>query len=339
MKEKIKNKFYILLIIFVTIIVLYFSLKDNFYTIIHQIFSADIKWLCVGIFLVMGYWFFKANVLYETTIKINPTFPFKKALRLTLVTQLVNAITPFSSGGQPYQVYALKKSGIKIADGTNIIIQNFIVYQIALVFLGLIAVFTNQFFHIFKEVGLLKHLVTIGFLCNTVVIIVLFIVAFAKKLDHFVIQNGINFLTKLHIIKDATKTRNNWKEYIENFHDGAKKLMEDKIHFLKQIIYNIVALSCLYLVPLTVLYSMGDYHSMTGFLTIITSAYVMLIGSFVPIPGGTGGLEYGFIAFFSNFINGSVVTSVMLLWRFITYYFGIIIGAIAFNTKEKGDQK
>lgn len=337
MKDQAKKKFYIALIILVTIGVLYFSLKDNFNEIIGQIIKADIKWLLVGILLVFGYWFLKSNVLYETTKKMKPEFTFKEAFKMTLVTQLVNALTPFSSGGQPYQVFALKKAGVKIAAGTNIIIQNFIVYQIALVTLGLVAVLSNHCFHIFKEVGLLKHLVTIGFICNTFVIVVLFIVAFAKKIDNFVIQKGITLLSKLHLVKDAKKQKENWKEYIKNFHQGAKQLMEDKWHFFRQIFYNLLALSCLYLVPLVVLYSMHDYTSINAPLTIITSAYVMLIGSFVPIPGGTGGLEYGFVAFFSNFIKGSLVTSVMLLWRFITYYFGIIVGAIALNIKEKGD--
>ena len=80
---------------------------------------------------------------------------------------------------------------------------------------------------------------------------------------------------------------------------------------------------------------MGDFTSYNLFLSIVTSAYVMLIGSFVPIPGGSGGLEYGFVAFFGNFLVGAKLTAVMLIWRFITYYLGIIIGAIMMNVKEK----
>ena len=61
----------------------------------------------------------------------------------------------------------------------------------------------------------------------------------------------------------------------------------------------------------------------------------MLIGSFVPIPGGTGGLEYGYSAFYGFFVKGSVLSASMLIWRFITYYLGIIIGGILFNTDKK----
>ena len=79
---------------------------------------------------------------------------------------------------------------------------------------------------------------------------------------------------------------------------------------------------------------MGDYSSVTPGVGVVTSAYIMIIGSFVPIPGGTGGLEYGFMQFYGNFIKGSVLSAAMLVWRFVTYYFGIILGAIALYIKR-----
>jgi len=79
---------------------------------------------------------------------------------------------------------------------------------------------------------------------------------------------------------------------------------------------------------------MNDFESVSAGITIITSAYVMIMGSFVPIPGGTGGLEYGFVNFFGKFLSGSKLSALMLVWRFITYYFCMIIGAIALGIKK-----
>ena len=100
------------------------------------------------------------------------------------------------------------------------------------------------------------------------------------------------------------------------------------------ILYNFIALCFLYLIPLFILYAMGNFNSFNAGIAIVTSAYVMIIGSFVPIPGGTGGLEYGFVQFYGNFITGSKLSAMMLVWRFITYYFAMIVGAIALNIKK-----
>lgn len=334
MKNK-KNILNIALLLLITGLVLYFSLKDDFNNIIHEIMTLNPIWFAIAILLMICYWLFKTIEVHHVICNFKKDYSFKQTLRLMLSTQFFNAITPFASGGQPFQIYMLNKSGIKLTDSTNIIIQNFIVYQIPLVFLGIIAILSNHYGHFFKEVGLLKYLVTLGFIINTLVIIGLFIIAFAKKTNKRIMHVIIRLLGKLHIIKNDEQKRNDFDHYINQFHQGAKQLFQNRKQFILSILYNLIALICLYLIPLALLFAMGDYFSLNIFQTITTSAYVMLIGSFVPIPGGTGGLEYGFIAFFGNFIIGSKLNAVMLLWRAITYYFGLIVGSIAFNIKEK----
>ena len=63
------------------------------------------------------------------------------------------------------------------------------------------------------------------------------------------------------------------------------------------------------------------------------------MGSFIPIPGASGGIEYGFSQFFQPFITGSQMAVVLLIWRFITYYLGMIVGAICFNFHQGGKKK
>ncbi len=334
-KSKLKSILSIVILITIAMLVLYTSLKDNYKEIINGLLSANKLWILVAILFVFGYWFFKSIIFYNFTKKFDKRYTFRKAFKLQLVTNFFNAVTPFSSGGQPFQIYTLKKQGIDLTSSTNIIIENFIVYQIALVTLGIISIICNRIFHMFDSVGILKNLVTVGFIANTVVIIGLFIVAFAKKLNKKIVGFTISILHKLKVVKDKEKKLADWNEYINNFHEGAKILIADKWFFIRSILCAAVALCCLYLVPVILLYSTGDYTSFNGAISIVACAYVMLIGSFVPIPGGTGGLEYGFLAFYGNYLTGSNLHVIMILWRFITYYLGMIVGAVAVNIKEK----
>ena len=338
-KSKLKSIFSIILLIVIAGLVLYFSLRDNYKEILNGIINANKAWLLFGIFLIMGYWFFKALIFYRFTRKFKKDYSFKKAFKLQLLTNFFNAVTPFSSGGQPFQVYTLKKQGVELTDSTNIIIENFIVYQIALVSLGIISIIANSIFHFFTDVHVLKYLVTIGFIMNTLIIIGLFLIAFGRRFNKFVVSKVIRLLAKIKIVKKEEKTLENWNTYINNFHEGAKILIADKKFFFRAVLDAFLALTCQYLIPVVILYSTGDYTSFNGLISIVACSYVMLIGSFVPIPGGTGGLEYGFIQFYGNFIGGTTLRVIMILWRAVTYYFGLIVGAIAVNIKEKGDKK
>lgn len=334
-QNSIKNKINIAVLILITILVLFFSLKDDFNEVIHQIVNVNPIWLFVGVLLVLAYLCLRSVDLYQLIKRVNPDYTLKKATKLMISTQFFNAITPFATGGQPFQIYMLKKDGVSIPEGTNIIVQNFILYQIALVMLGSIAIITNYFCHFYQEIDILKNLVTIGFIMNFLVIVGLFIISFAKKFNKRLINLAIDILTKLKLLKNPVVKKKEWEAYINRFHKGAKVLISNKRYFAAAVGRNMCALICLYLVPLAIVFSMRDYTSLNAVKTVVTSAYVMLIGSFVPIPGGTGGLEYGYVTFFGNFLAGSKLKASMLVWRFLTYYFGMFAGAITFNLKGR----
>jgi len=235
------------------------------------------------------------------------------------------------------EVYYLSKLGIRASKGTNIIIQNFILYQIALIIHGILAVALNYNFHFFKEVAILKELTLIGFVINTLVGIGLLFISFSTKFNKKIIDMLIWIGCKFKIVKDKEKTINTWTERLEEFHESAALLSAKKWLFVKGVIYNFVALCVFYVIPLFVIYGMGNFN-INAIEAITASAYVLIIGAFVPIPGGSGGIEYGFMQFYGNFISGSILSASLLVWRFITYYLGIILGAIMINF-FKGDVK
>lgn len=329
-----KNAF---LLLAVTLVILYFVLKDDFASIVDTLLKMNWCWLlvaviCYGIFLI-----FK-SLAFQTTVKQEKKdITFTRSLIHNTIIQFFNGITPFSTGGQPMEIYMLKKQGIRYSKGTNIILQTFIFYQTALVLYGIIAVSLNACFHYFNKVPLLKNLILIGFLINTLVVVALFIIAFSKKLNQVLLRIMIKLLHKIRIVKNQEEALEKWNERLEKFHDCAIHLKQNKMLFVKGVIYQFISLTFFYIIPLFLAFSMHDYHSLDPIKAIVSSAYVLIIGSFVPIPGASGGIEYGFLAFFGNFLSGSILPSMLLMWRFITYYLGMIIGAILFSL-DKGEK-
>lgn len=335
MKNNLKKIFNFLLLLTIAVLVLYFSLKDDYNTIVDLILSMNKIWVIVAILLVFSYYFFRAIVIKKLANKFNEKYSFKSSLRMVLETNFFHAVTPFATGGQPYEIYSLTKRNLKITEATNVSIQNFIVYQIAIVLLGILALLYNYFFHIFSG-SLLKNLVVIGFLINFIVIVALFVLTFTKKINKVIIKFILKLLHTLRIIKNEEDKEKEINEYLKDFNEGAKLLLNDKFEFIINIFLELISLCGLYLVPLALLYATGDYTSFNSIEAIVTSAYVMLIGSFVPIPGGTGGLEYGFVTFYGTFLTSNLVKAIMLVWRVVTYYLGMLIGAIVLSIKKEG---
>lgn len=332
--KNIKKNSAILLII--TIVVLFFLLKDNMGEIFSTLSKINLLYLLVAIMLYFAYIISKAYIIYKC-VDEKDKLSFKEAIKHNIITQFFNGITPFSTGGQPMEVYMIAEHNIKVSKATSVTLENFIFYQTALVIYGVIAVVCNLTFNLFPKVALLKHLVLLGFIINSLVAVGLYAIMLSKTVTKKISNTIIKLLGKLKIIKDTSKAKSSCQEKLEEFHYISKDLLKRKKTFIFGILINLFGLTCLYIIPLFIMYGLHDFTSLNPISAITSSAYVLLIGSFVPIPGASGGIEYGFIKFFGNFMPVVILNSLLITWRFITYYLGMILGGFLFSTEKESD--
>lgn len=332
--KNIKKNSAILLII--TIVVLFFLLKDNMGEIFSTLSKINLLYLLVAIMLYFAYIISKSYIIYKC-VDEKDKLSFKEAIKHNIITQFFNGITPFSTGGQPMEVYMIAEHNIKVSKATSVTLENFIFYQTALVIYGVIAVVCNWTFNLFPKVALLKHLVLLGFIINSLVAVGLYAIMLSKTVTKKISNTIIKLLGKLKIIKDTSKAKSSWQEKLEEFHYISKDLLKRKKTFIFGILINLFGLTCLYIIPLFIMYGLHDFTSLNPISAITSSAYVLLIGSFVPIPGASGGIEYGFIKFFGNFMPVVILNSLLITWRFITYYLGMILGGFLFSTEKESD--
>lgn len=334
MKNLKKHSFILLL---VTLLVLYLVLKDNFSQIMGLLLSMKLGYLLLAVIFIFLYWVFKSIAMDIVARHYSKSIKGFNIFKQIVITQFFNGITPFSTGGQPMQIYMLKKSNISLAKSTNIVMQDFMMYQVALVLYGIFAVIANYRFGFFESVPLLRRLVFLGFLINTLVCLMVVILCFSKKTSKKIFDLCFKILSKIKFIKNPNEVREKWNNRLLEFQESADLFMRNKSLFLKGTILNILALTSYYIIPFFIILGMRDTTNMSVLNVIVSSAYTLVIGSFVPIPGGTGGIEYGFLKFFGNVNNGSTLSAMLLMWRFITYYLGMIIGGVMFSF-YRGDE-
>ena len=62
MNKKVKNLLSFLIIALVTLLVLYFSLKDDYDIIVNEILKMNKIWILVSFLLLLSYWFFNKSL-------------------------------------------------------------------------------------------------------------------------------------------------------------------------------------------------------------------------------------------------------------------------------------
>ena len=72
----------------------------------------------------------------------------------------------------------------------------------------------------------------------------------------------------------------------------------------------------------------ADWSFMDHFLVYARSETMYVITQFSPTPGGSGVMELVFSGFFADYISKPIGSLAALLWRLITYYPYLIVGAL-----------
>lgn len=332
-----KILFNLIIILIVLAIVLYLSLKDNYEEIISYILKMNPLWFLVAVIFYLLFRGLIGVTSYYMARLNKAKISLKKMLQINYIIPFFHGVTPFAGGGQPMEIYFLHNEKISIDKSTNITLQNFLIYQTALVIICIFSVIYNQIFGIFPKDSLMKKLVILGFVINMFILLLAIFISFSTKFVRFATRKVIGFLYKIKIVKDKKETKAKFDEIVNQYHKNALIITKNKKKFLIYVIVNIFAIAFFYLIAYAVCMGMG--LNVNFIEIIVMTTYVMMIGNFVPIPGGTGGVEYAFIFFFGYHIAGGVLTAIMLVWRFVSYYLAMIIGGIALAFYRKKERE
>lgn len=336
-----KKKIYINLITIIVVVslVLIVSLNYNFDEVMYHIVNMNLLWFIIAI-VVMMLSRLIIGICSYMVVKINGEHVnIWKMIQINYIIPFFHGITPFSGGGQPMEIYYLHSEGISKTKSTNIVLQNFILFQSALIIISIIAVLYNYFFNLFPSDSFMRGLVTLGFIINFLVLLFSYMLSFSKKVNKFILNKGLSFLSKIKIIKNVDTAREKLNNYINKFYTSAAFLKKQKGKVVIVLLLNVISLIVQYSVPYVVAVGMG-VNNLSFIMMVVATTYVMMIGSFVPIPGGTGGIEYGFVYFVGYIIDETgLVTAIMLIWRLISYYFSMVIGAISLIFYRKKGNK
>lgn len=331
-----KYKINIIILICVSLLIMFLIMKDNFNEIIDNLLNANIFYLFLALIFMILSVLFQSFSMHLYLKELDKNYKFKDTFILMFSALFFNAITPFSSGGQPFQVYLLNKQGIKISESTNALLQNFLSYQLALITLGTIAIIINHFIEAIPNTSLLRHIVIIGFIVNVIVLALIIYLGKAKNLNTKMFNKIFNFIFSLKFIKNREVLKEKANKKIDEFYESGNYFKNNKYILLKAYSFNLVSLIILYIIPMFIFFSIKVYD-VNVIESIVCSSYTYFVGSFVPIPGGTGGLEYAFIEFFRVFSSSALISTCMILWRFVTYYLSMILGSLSLVFVKKVD--
>ena len=341
MKKKLNIKLIfniISLLVPIGFIIYFFVSEQGFMDLIENVSKLNKFWLCMGVLSQLLSVTVDSFVLYKLTLSYDKTYTLRKSFKATAVGQFFSVITPAAVGGQPMQIYCLTKQGIDPGVASSCLIQKFLVYQTTITIYSFIAMLCN--FNLFY--GELKNLMLtlafVGFSLHVIVVMLIYIFSFNKKLASFITNFFFKLLTKIKIIKDPEKQLDKFKKQLDFFHESNSKLYKNKKLLILSFVLTALQLTFLFAIP-HMIYRAFNLSQAPISDMITAQAFVTMISSFMPLPGGSGAAEGSFYIFFKLFFMENTIKSAILIWRIITYFLVIVIFAPFSNVSKISSSK
>ena len=310
-----------------------YSLRTvNLRLLVQDFFTLNWWWMLVALAWICLYLILEGVVVKIFMNNRHADFTWKDALRLPPIEQLFNGITPFSTGGQPAQLVAMLQCGVDGGLASSVLLMKFVVFQAMIVINFLVSLLIG-FHFIAEKLHALSLLVLLGFVIHLAVIVGLLLVmywyGFTKRALNLLIKPCAWFMKP----QRYERLRISLNEKVDSFYQESLRMKEEYGKMAKVCLVTLCQLFFYYAIPYFIMLALG-VHGMNFIMVISLHVLIFMIISLFPIPGGAGGAEYSFSVLFASFIgSGTKLVLAMILWRLLTYYFGMFAGMVALFIK------
>ncbi len=341
-KSKITSLIFFLINIAVLAIILVVQIKKEGTA---PIGSVSINWLmllaALGLFaLVM---LIDQSNFITLIHKSNKTLRPNLSFKLVSVGRYYDAVTPFASGGQPFQIYYLNKYGFRPSSSVSIVLGKYIFNQIGAIVFYSVVLFSNLAVSTSTAsagniaVGLASW---IGYAMVIILVFLFFLLSQNKRIGASVVVFFLKIGHKLKIVKDYKASFVKVIRGVKNWQSTMKEYRKSYFIMPFNSITHIFALVLYYSIPFFIFCAFEGWHAEMWWQILTMAVMVDLAVGILPLPGGTGAAEISFVALFGSLFSAGNVFWALLIWRFFSFYGHLLIGFLTMSYDiTVGDKK
>ena len=287
--------------------------------------QADIRYWLVAIVCVVLFIISESVIIFYMMRTIKQKIKLTHCFLYSFVGFFFSCITPSATGGQPAQIYFMKKDKLPISISTLILMIVTITYKLVLVVIGLLVL-------IIRPSGIIEYLepvmgicylgLALNVFCVTAMLILVFHPTLAKNILLFLIR----VLGKFGIVKRLEYRLEKVENSMKSYADVASYFREHKMVIVNVFGITLIQRMLLFFVTALVYYSFG--FSAVGFLPItLLQGMISVSVDMLPLPGGMGISEQLFLSIFAPIFK-NITLPAMVVSRGLSYYTELLISAI-----------
>ncbi len=323
-KKTILNILFLLLVFGLTI---YYVFKgedmDALYGYLRQ---SKVEYWIVGVVLVVLFILSESVIIFYMMRSVGQPVILTHCFLYSFVGFFFSAITPSATGGQPAQLYFMKKDNLSMSVSTLILMVVTITYKAVLVLIGLLVM-------IFRPRQIMEFLAPVmgwcylGVALNVFCVTFMMILVFHPTLAENILIGGLDLIGKVVHLKKEKQWRKRIHSSMEKYRYVADYLRKNKMVITNVLLITIVQ-RCMWFFITYLVYVSFSLEGVGPVAITTLQGMISVSVDMLPLPGGMGISENLFLKIFRPICGKEYVLPVMVVSRGISYYTQLIISAL-----------
>ncbi len=237
-----------------------------------------------------------------------------------------SCVTPSATGGQPMQIYFMKKEDIPVPIATVILLVVTITYKFVLVVVGIgLWLFAGGF--LAEYVAEARWVFYLGILLNVGCVILMCVVVFHPSFAKKTLILGAKLLERIHILKHKEERLDKIERSMNHYHEAAEFMSSHWGMIARVFVITVVQRFAMFAVTYFV-YRAFSLNSMNFFEVMFLQAVISVSVDMLPLPGGMGISEGLFMVIFKKVFGEALLIPGLILSRGLGYYSELFLSAI-----------
>ena len=281
------------------------------------------KFIFIGFLIMVLYIILECtiiNILIKTIQKTKVRF---LAVKIAMMGFYYNLVTPFASGSQPMQIYALNKYDINLSKSIAIVTNKTVWFQTVVTIYSAVIIFLN--IEVLKnELPSMLVLMSIGMVMNIVSLLGGMLIVLTPNTMKIIVKVIVNILYRLNIFKSLNKKIHTINKFIDEYSYSIKLFIKNKKALCLSIILTIIQLTVFFSISYCV-YKAFNLNGLSLFEVLSLQVFLYMSVSPIPTPGNVGANEVAFLTIFSNVFPGKIIGYSVFLYSIYVYYFLVVV--------------
>lgn len=281
------------------------------------------KFIFIGFLIMVLYIILECtiiNILIKTIQKTKVRF---LAVKIAMMGFYYNLVTPFASGSQPMQIYALNKYDINLSKSIAIVTNKTVLFQTVVTIYSAVIIFLN--IEVLKnELPSMLVLMSIGMIMNIVSLLGGMLIVLTPNTMKIIVKVIVNILYRLNIFKSLNKKIHTINKFIDEYSYSIKLFIKNKKALFLSIILTIIQLTVFFSISYCV-YKAFNLNGLSLFEVLSLQVFLYMSVSPIPTPGNVGANEVAFLTIFANVFPGNIIGYSVFLYSIYVYYFLVVV--------------